>query len=467
MARWGQLFWPKSLYAQILLAAALALLVAQTFSAVMLIRAERNRAFGEAASMLIGRANNHAERQIEKGELATTLNKQGKRKHIPVIALVTTDTPLQIDGFTLRSDETGRANEFLAQNESGLSNAQFSTGPFNRLPETLSIGLFQRSAVRRMHMHGRSKPDEAVLLSVQGSDGKWLNAATYVRPRDSGSLFGLLMQTLTLYIAVLIPLAFIARRIARPLKKLASQAHHIGFAREMAAIPSKGPGDIRELIDAFNAMQTRVHGLLGEKDVMLGAIGHDLKTPLASLRVRIEGVEDETERTKMAATVDEMVTILDDILTLARLGKSGEALVRTDLGALVESLLEEFGSESVTLHHPENKIVVNIRPVMIRRALRNLITNAVQYGGSADITCVVDEGRAVVRIMDNGPGIPTTAMSSIFEPFTRNENSRSRKTGGSGLGLTIARAIARSHNGDVVLANRSEGGLRAELVLPV
>ena len=123
--------------------------------------------------------------------------------------------------------------------------------------------------------------------------------------------------------------------------------------------------------------------LLGEKDVMLGAIGHDLKTPLAALRVRIESVDDDGEREKMASTIDEMVTILDDILTLARLGKSGEALQSVDVGALVESIAGEFAG--TTFHSPPNRIVAHIRPVLLRRALRNLIGNAVTYGKVADI----------------------------------------------------------------------------------
>jgi signal transduction histidine kinase len=460
-------FWPKSLYAQILLAAALALFVAQTFNAVMLLSAERNRAYAEAATMLLARTNNHAERQMDRGLPVSTLNKPGKRKRPPVIALLATDQPLMIAGFAANTGGEGRANDVLAQSETGLSDARFSSGPLKHLPEALSRGLLQKSAIQRMRMHGRGFPDQAMLLSVKAPDGKWLNAATYVRPRDGRALIALLLQTLTLYIAVLIPLALIARRIARPLKSLTGQAQYIGLAADVAPIVSEGPGDVRALIDAFNAMQARVQALLGEKDVMLGAIGHDLKTPLASLRVRIENVEDDQERDKMAATVDEMVTILNDILTLARLGKSGEALIRTDMGALVESLLEEFDNQSVHLQLPDTKIVANIRPVLIRRALRNLITNAIQYGSKADISIRQDDTYMCIMIDDNGPGISDDAMPNIFEPFARSESSRSRKTGGSGLGLTIARAVARGHNGDVTLANRPDGGLRAELALPL
>jgi signal transduction histidine kinase len=233
------------------------------------------------------------------------------------------------------------------------------------------------------------------------------------------------------------------------------------LAEEVEPMPSEGPNDVRQLIDSFNLMHARVSTLLGEKDVMLGAIGHDLKTPLASLRVRVESVEDDADREKMVETIDEMVTILDDILMLARLGKSGEALQSVDIGALAESIAGEFPAASFT--ETEGRIVAQVRPVLLRRALRNLIGNAVTYGKTASIAVHQAGPTTKVDICDDGPGIPQELMEGIFEPFTRTDASRNRGTGGSGLGLTIARAIARSHGGDVTLENRSEGGLRATI----
>jgi len=180
---------------------------------------------------------------------------------------------------------------------------------------------------------------------------------------------------------------------------------------------------------------------------------------LAALRVRIESVDDDDEREKMAATVDEMVTILDDILTLARLGKSGEALQTVDIGALIESVAGEF--EPVEFEMPDTRVIASIRPVLLRRALRNLIGNAILYGRVAAIQIDSSANLVTINIDDRGPGIDPTQIESMFEPFTRAEKSRSRSTGGSGLGLTISRAIARAHGGDLTLSNREEGGLRA------
>jgi signal transduction histidine kinase len=201
--------------------------------------------------------------------------------------------------------------------------------------------------------------------------------------------------------------------------------------------------------------------------VMLGAIGHDLKTPLASLRVRIESVDDESERNAMAASIDEMVHILDDILILARLGRSAELPVLTDIGALVEMVAGELDAEgtALTVAAREDKCRAVVRPVLLRRALRNLLGNALKYGSRADVAMACDGNEVIITIDDRGPGIDAAEVDAMFEPFARADTSRNRASGGSGLGLTIARAIARAHGGDVSLQNRETGGLRAMLTI--
>jgi signal transduction histidine kinase len=167
----------------------------------------------------------------------------------------------------------------------------------------------------------------------------------------------------------------------------------------------------------------------------------------------------------MAMTVDEMVQILDDILVLARLGRSVEAPVLTDLGALTATVVDELNAgDRLQLVEVGDKCRVTVRQVLLRRALRNLLDNALQYGSRALVEMRCDGQFATIQIDDEGPGLRDEQLTSLFEPFARGEVSRNRATGGSGLGLTIARAIARAHGGDVVLENR-EGGLRAVLTL--
>jgi signal transduction histidine kinase len=462
-------FWPRSLYGQILLVAALALLVAQSINAYMLLAGARNRSILEASTMLVGRVANQIEREAELGipigiADARSQRRQNRSFRRPsAVSLSLNTAPLNIPGYENQSELSARASDFLAQSGINLASVRLSFGSLALLPDILREPQIQRIRAASFRQADRPIPRQAVLFSARMSDGRWINAATVVRPNEAGSVLALLLQTLTLYIAVMIPLALVARRIAKPLGRLTERVQRVGLTDKISPMPSKGPTDIRQLVDAFNTMQTRVVSLLGEKDVMLGAIGHDLKTPLAALRVRVESVEDDAEREKMAATIDEMVKILDDILMLARLGKSGEMIQSVDIGALVESISDEF--EHTTFDEPGQRLVAEIRPVLLRRALRNLISNAVTYGKQATISLRRTPTHLTIEITDKGPGIEASQIDAMFEPFSRAETSRSRATGGSGLGLTIARAIARSHSGDVILENRPEGGLKATLTI--
>lgn len=478
MTKRGLKFWPQSLYGQILLVAALALLLAQGINAAMLLSGERVRAVIEASTMVVGRVASQGERAREfnlpfdhdqpQRSPAFPDGPPGSRFRPAGLQLVFSEQPLHPEGFYAQHEMEERANEFLGQSNSGLSHATLSKGPISALPKEMRKALQRPQRGIRAQMQKRELAHEAVLFSAQMEDGRWVSAATRVRPNDTGSIIALLLQTLTLYIAVMIPLALVARRIAKPLERLKQRVQRVGLTEESAPLESEGPADVRQLVDAFNAMQSRVSSLLSEKDVMLGAIGHDLKTPLAALRVRIESVEDNDDREKMAGTIDEMVTILDDILTLARLGKSGEAVQRTDIAALVQSVCEEYEDAGAKISFADSEVrhVAEVRPVLLRRALRNLIGNAITYGKGARLSLENGAKTLTLNIDDDGPGIAADQIDAMFEPFARKGSDRNRSTGGSGLGLTIARAIARAHGGDVQLSNRPEGGLRASLILP-
>jgi signal transduction histidine kinase len=206
---------------------------------------------------------------------------------------------------------------------------------------------------------------------------------------------------------------------------------------------------------------------LQEKDRMLGAIGHDLRTPLAALRVRIESVEDDDDRNRMADTIDEMNKTLDDILSLARLGRPSEMATEVDLAALVDAVVEDFRDLGNPVEFAgADRLPIHIRPSLMRRAVRNLIENAVKYGGSAEVFLQKSARSVEISVCDKGPGIPAARIGEVFEAFTRLEGSRNKETGGIGLGLALARAIVREARGDVRLENRPEGGLAAIITLP-
>jgi len=210
-----------------------------------------------------------------------------------------------------------------------------------------------------------------------------------------------------------------------------------------------------------------VSAMLDEKDRMLGAIGHDMRTPLASLRIRVESMEPPAEREKVIETLEEMTGMLEETLALARAGRATETVRPIDLNALADAVVEEF----VTLGEPVemlagDRLVAEVQPNLLRRALRNLIENAVRHAGSATVSVRMAGDWVAIEVADDGPGIPEAELAHVMEPFVRLEASRNRETGGSGLGLTLARSAAQAHRGRLELENRSGGGLIARIVLP-
>ncbi len=320
---------------------------------------------------------------------------------------------------------------------------------------------------RRLGRAHRPRIADTLVIAVQQPDGSWISTNAPWPRRDMRIIWALFAQTLIIYVLILVPVLWLARRIARPLRALAVAARTFtpGSAPEPLAVD--GPSDVRDVVAAFNALTRRVTGMLEEKDRMLGAIGHDLRTPLAALRVRIESVEDEQDRARMADTIEEMSRTLDDILSLARLGRPSEAITEVDLAALVDAVVEDFRDLGADVSFEEaDRLRMRLRPTLFRRAVRNLIENAIKYAGAVEVSLQQTPGRVLVCVADRGPGIPADRMEAVFDPFTRLEGSRNRDTGGIGLGLALARAIVRDAGGDITLANRDGGGLTATITLP-
>lgn len=307
-----------------------------------------------------------------------------------------------------------------------------------------------------------------ILLSAKLPDGRWLTSLTIAPEVTRGDVFLLGASTFVIFICVLAAALWAARRLSRPLQELTAAAARVGATDEpQQVISARAPGDVRQTIEAFNAMSRRVSQLLREKDVMLGALGHDLRTPLSSLRIRIETMEPEAERQKAVRTIEEASELLEDILELSRQGKSREPERTVDVSMIVEDIAEDYSETGAPVVADETeRAVAVVRPVLLRRALRNLIDNAVTYGGNARLTVEAAEGRIMIHVDDDGPGMSGEALASATDPFYRGEASRNRETGGAGLGLTLAEAIARAHGGALVLENRPGKGFRATIDLP-
>ncbi|RIY01417.1 HAMP domain-containing protein [Aureimonas flava] len=297
-------------------------------------------------------------------------------------------------------------------------------------------------------------------------DGTSFNAAYY--NHFSGSILSTpvpLTFVLTAALVALVAMAVI-RRIAEPLARLTEAAETLGRGEAVQPLPETGPDDIRHTAAAFNRMQERLHRFVQDRTRMLGAIGHDLRTPLTTLRLRAEFVEDEELQARMFATIDEMRTMTEAILALARQESEAEPTSTVDLEALVESLCDDLAEVGNDVRFEAgSRVTCRCRPDSLRRALRNLIENAVRYGREARVSLALAGDGVEILVRDRGPGIPPERVEDVFAPFVRLEASRNSETGGVGLGLSIARAIARQHGGDVLLRNGGPG-FEAAIRLP-
>lgn len=260
----------------------------------------------------------------------------------------------------------------------------------------------------------------------------------------------------------------VARRFTRPLRNLAAAAGRFGDDINSEPLPEVGPTEVREAAVAFNAMQNRIRDDFLERTAMLAAITHDLQTPLTRLRLRLEKVNDETLRAKLVDDLSAMRATVGDGLDLARSLDEPAAPRRVDLDSILSSICDDAydAGQDVTCDTLTDAAVL-CAPNALRRCLTNLTDNAVAYGRFARIAASVTGGYATVRISDGGPGVPEEQIAHVFEPFYRLEPSRSRDTGGSGLGLTIARNTMRRFGGDVDLANGPSGGLVATVRIPL
>jgi len=303
-------------------------------------------------------------------------------------------------------------------------------------------------------------------VSVALDDGHWLNAVA-LPPVPSwlwlkAALLGAGVTALLLIVSVWLAV----RYILAPVRRLreAAQAFSMG---NPSSVKEQGPEDIRDVIRAFNHMQNQVGRAQNEKARLLAALAHDLRTPLTAMRLRVEMLPEGEDRTRLLDNLAEMQALAEDTLDFIR-GSSSENSRRFDVGALLESLcddLEEIGMPVSCDSMP--RCTLSGRPEALRRALRNLLENAVKYGQRAEVSLSSGPGEVVVTIRDRGPGIPEELREKVFEPFFRVEASRSRDSGGAGLGLAIARTLILGMGGNITISGRDDGeGAELRVCLP-
>lgn len=313
--------------------------------------------------------------------------------------------------------------------------------------------------------HDRLDDMGTILLRL--SDESWLQFTARRLQVEQSRFTAAILSILVFAGGISLLAIWVSRRVTAPLGRFAAAAGRIGMDVNAPPMDETGPSEIKTAAQSFNRMQQRISRFVEDRTLMLAAISHDLRTVLTRLRLRAEYIADDEQRSKALADMNDMQTMLESTLAFAREDAAIEENTRVDVSSLVKTICDDkadMGAAVSFEDHP--RLVIPCRPVAVRRALENLVDNAVLYGGEAMVSLVETEESVVIEVADSGPGIPVSEHEAVFAPFYRLESSRSRQTGGTGLGLSVARTIARRHGGDITLHDRPGGGLIARMALP-
>jgi signal transduction histidine kinase len=307
-------------------------------------------------------------------------------------------------------------------------------------------------------------------IALKLDNGKWLNVVIVPSRQHLWWViagFGLL--AIILIVLVILLCAWAVKRLTVPLTDVAQASKYLGVDINMPPLAKTDNQELNEIINAFNQVQIRIRKLINDRTQMLAAISHDLRTPITRLKLRAESFEDTEQCNKIITDLEEMEDMISSVLLFAREDVCNEVLEKFDLNALLESLCSDLADTGFNVSYQSS---VSRLPFFgcintLKRAFTNLINNAVKYGQQAEVILKRKDNTAIIEINDNGPGIPEEVLTKVFEPFYRVDQSRSRKTGGTGLGLTIARDTIIAHNGEIMLMNLPQGGFRVTVTLPL
>jgi signal transduction histidine kinase len=463
---WSASRWlPASLFGRLMGVLAIGLMLAQLLSAAINV-AERDqlltRGFGlqpaqriaDVVALLDGLP------PVERERVVAVFR-------VPPLVLSLQDAP----AIAETASAGGRGALFTARLRAALGDGRatrvetrpgFAPGPDQREMPRRHAEMMGGEGPRRMGAGA------AVLRTeVQLRDGRWARFDAEL-PAVPEALPWRLVLTLAILLLATLALSWLAVRwVVQPLHVLAQAAQGLGEDIARPPLPEDGPREVRQAAQAFNTMQRRLARFIDERTRMLTALSHDLKTPLTRMRLRTELLDDDEARTRFEADLQEMEAMVTQTLDFMRGLGGHEPRAPVDIDALLASLQADNAAmgRRVTVEGRADAPLVAV-PSLLRRALGNLIDNAVLYGGGATVRVQDGPEHLQLHVLDAGPGIPEAELERVFEPFHRLDASRNRTTGGTGLGLGIARSIARLHGGEVVLHNRPGGGLDALLSLP-
>lgn len=311
-------------------------------------------------------------------------------------------------------------------------------------------------------------PMDGIVISVRLKSGEWLNLSVSEQKFEFGDeSFSSAIQIGLFFLLVGVAALFFIRRLTRPLSNLTNAVSRFGTNLEVEDVEERGPADIRKAIGRFNAMQREVRDEVKRRTQMLASVGHDIRTPLTALRVKAELIENHEARTEIITSIAKMERITASALDYVRGESRSEPKQYVDLRALIESECSEFEELGQKVRFKgEDNLHYHCRPIALARAIRNLIDNAIKYGGSADVELVKGDEFIQIRVLDEGSGITDDQLANVFDPFTRLSEARESAQGGLGLGLAIAKAIVDGHDGVLRLEPNEPKGLSAVVELP-
>ncbi|WHS58175.1 ATP-binding protein [Pseudomonas sp. G2-4] len=310
--------------------------------------------------------------------------------------------------------------------------------------------------------------DARYAVIIELSDHSWVIFSVPSRSWGLGEWARNLIIIALILLSTLIVALIAARHLAAPLERFAEGARRFGVDHRAPPIPVVGPYEIRQAISAFNAMQAQLKHFLQDRTQMLAAISHDLRAPLTRMRLRGEFIEDAEQQSKLFRDVDEMQAMINSALEFFRDDARLEHATAFDLAELLHTIVDDLKDAGTEVSFEgAHRFVYVGRPIGIKRALINLIDNAIKYGGEPAVQLRAAADRVEIRILDRGPGIASEYHEQVFAPFFRLEGSRNKNTGGVGLGLSTARATVLEHGGTLSLRNRRDGGLEVKVSLPL
>ncbi|BCG71354.1 osmolarity sensor protein EnvZ [Mesorhizobium sp. 113-1-2] len=387
-------------------------------------------------------------------------------------ALTVSDTPA-VTSSIAGDDELAELEDILVGRLSkfGVTDARVRRDPATREADDAStvsgpdIGQVERDLLVLAADFAQS---DKLTASLRFADGQWLNFTEPITPVgpilsfDSLPLYSLIAGL------VVVMSIWSLRRLTAPYRMMETAVNRIGKDLKSPPIAESGSREVQAAARAINAMQKRLREYVEDREHLAAALAHDLRTPITRMRLRLELLRKSAVREALAHDLADVESIASSVIDFATFEVNEEKTERIDFWSLVESIADPYPEVSFDNDDTRSRGLICIaRPVALRRCVTNLVQNAVTYGKKAHLSLHRSDGTITLTIRDEGPGIPQAQIDAVFGSFVRLEQSRNRQTGGLGLGLTIARNIARAAGGEIRLSNHPDGGLLTELRLPL